>query len=46
MAMSKRDLVKRIRDNKSELAALEEKCRQGGTKEDFKLLTKMRRKMK
>ncbi|MBU0536039.1 MAG: hypothetical protein KKE20_03675 [Nanoarchaeota archaeon] len=46
MPMSKKDLTKRIRDSKAELAALEEKCKKGGTKEDFILLTKMRKKLK
>jgi len=47
MAMSKKDLQKRLRDSKAELAALEAKCKDGsGTKEDYELLTKMRRKMK
>jgi ribosomal protein L29 len=47
MPMSKRDLNKRRRDSKAELAELEAKCKDGsGTKEDYELLAKMRRKMK
>ncbi|MFC1733345.1 hypothetical protein ACFL6I_23850 [candidate division KSB1 bacterium] len=47
MAMSKRDLVKKIRVHKAELAVLEEKCKDGsGTKADYELLTKLRKKLK
>ena len=47
MAMSKRDLEKRLRDTKSELAALESKCQGGsGTKDDYVALAKLRKKLK
>lgn len=47
MAMSKKDLEKRYKDTKGELAALEAKCQGGsGTKEDYILLTKLRKKLK
>lgn len=47
MAMSKRDLTKRFRDLKQELAALEEKCKGGSaTKEDYIELTKLRKRFK
>ena len=46
MAMSKRDLEKVLRTKKTELAALEAKCKDGsGTKEDYILLAKMRKKL-
>jgi len=46
MVMSKRDLQRRLKDSKAELAALEAKCKDGsGTKEDYIALAKMRRKM-
>ena len=47
MAMSKRDLEKRLRDTKGELAALEAKCQGGsGTKDDYVALAKLRKKLK
>ena len=47
MTISKRDLEKRFKDKRAELAALEAKCKDGsGTKEDYEELAKMRRKMK
>lgn len=47
MAMSKKDLEKRFKDKRSELEALEAKCKDGGgTKEDYEALAKLRRKMK
>lgn len=46
MAMSKKDLEKRQKDYKNELAELEAKCKGGsGTKEDYVLLAKMRKKL-
>ncbi len=46
MAMSKRDLEKRQRDHKKELADLEAKCQGGsGTKDDYIQLAKMRKKL-
>lgn len=45
--MSKKDLEKRQKDWKGELAALEAKCQGGGgTRDDYELLAKMRRKLK
>jgi hypothetical protein len=47
MTMSKRDLEKRHKEWRTELQALEAKCEGGsGTKEDYELLAKIRRKMK
>lgn len=47
MAMSKKDLEKKYKDTKIEIAALETKCQGGsGTKEDYILLTKLKKKMK
>ena len=47
MAMSKKDLEKRYRDSKGEIAALEAKCQGGsGTKEDYILLAKLKKKLK
>lgn len=47
MTTSKRDLEKRYKEWRAELAALEAKCKDGsGTKEDYVALTKMRKKMK
>lgn len=47
MTISKRDLEKRLKDKKAELAELEAKCKDGsGTKEDYEALAKMRRKMR
>ena len=46
MAMSKRDLEKRERSTKAELAVLEAKCQGGsGTKEDYVALAKLRKKL-
>lgn len=46
MAMSKRDLEKRQKDHKKELADLEAKCKGGsGTKDDYVLLAKMRKRL-
>ena len=46
MAMSKRDLEKRQKDHKKELADLEVKCKGGsGTKEDYVALAKLRKKL-
>lgn len=47
MAMSKRDLERRQKVWKDDLKALEVKCQGGsGTKEDYEMLAKLRRKMK
>ena len=47
MALSKKDLEKRYKDVRSELAALEAKCQGGGgTKEDYIALAKLRKKYK
>lgn len=47
MTISKRDLEKRNRDKKHELAELEAKCKDGsGTKEDYIELAKLRKKMR
>ena len=47
MTIGKRDLEKRYKEWKVELTALEAKCKDGsGSKEDYKLLTQMRRRMK
>lgn len=47
MPMSKKDLEKRYKDVRSELAALEAKCQGGGgTKEDYIALAKLRKKYK
>ena len=47
MTISKRDLEKRYKDLKPELAALEAKCQGGsGTKGDYEALAKLRKKMK
>ena len=47
MPVSKKDLEKRQREWKGELASLEAKCKDGsGTKDDYIALTKMRKKMK
>jgi hypothetical protein len=44
---SKKDLDKLWKVQRDELTALEAKCKDGsGTKEDFQLLTKLRKKMK
>lgn len=46
MPMSKKDLVKRTREHKAELAILEAKCKDGsGTKEDYIALAKLKKKM-
>ncbi len=46
MPRSKKDLEKRQKEWKKELADLEAKCKDGsGTKEDYIALTKMRKKM-
>lgn len=46
MAMSKKDLEKRIKSVKGELAMLEAKCKDGsGTKEDYIALAKLRKKL-
>lgn len=46
MAMSKKDLEKRIKTVKAELAELEAKCQGGsGTKEDYIALAKLRKKL-
>ena len=46
MPMSKKDLQKRIREQKAELAILEAKCKDGGgTKEDYVALAKLKKKM-
>ncbi|MEK6938146.1 MAG: hypothetical protein V2A62_04610 [Candidatus Woesearchaeota archaeon] len=47
MAMSKKDLEKKEKVWKQELAALEAKCQGGsGTKADYEELAKMRKKMR
>jgi len=47
MTMSKKDLGKRIRDRKDELAELEAKCKDGGgRKEDYEALAKLRKRLK
>ena len=47
MAMSKKDLEKRQKGWREELAALEAKCAGGsGSKEDYEALAKMRKKFK
>ena len=47
MTISKRDLQRRLKDKKAELAELEAKCKDGsGTKEDYQELARLRRKMK
>lgn len=47
MTISKKDLEKRYKDLKQELAALEAKCQGGsGTKEDYEALAKLRKRMK
>ena len=47
MTISKRDLEKRNRDKKSELAELEARCKDGsGTKDDYISLAKLRKKMR
>lgn len=47
MTMSKRDVEKRLKEVKMELAALEAKCKGGsGTKEDYITLAKLRKKLK
>ncbi|MEK6899683.1 MAG: hypothetical protein AABX05_01030 [Nanoarchaeota archaeon] len=44
--MSKRDLEKRFKDTKKELAELEAKCKGGsGTKDDYIALAKLRKKL-
>lgn len=46
MAQSKKELEKRQKEWKAELAVLEAKCKDGsGTKDDYIALTKMRKKM-
>lgn len=46
MTMSKKDLEKRMKTVKGELAMLEAKCKEGsGTKEDYIALTKLRKKL-
>lgn len=46
MAMSKKDLEKRTKATKIELAALEAKCKDGsGTKEDYIALAKLKKKL-
>ncbi len=46
MAMSKKDLEKREKVIKGELAALEAKCKDGsGTKDDYVALAKLRKKL-
>jgi hypothetical protein len=47
MTISKRDLEKRWKLKRDELAELEAKCKDGsGTKEDYEALAKLKRKMK
>ena len=47
MTISKRDLEKRWKVKRDELAELEAKCKDGaGTKEDYEALAKLRKKMK
>lgn len=47
MTMGKRDLEKRYKDVKAELAQLEARCKDGsGTKEDYVALTKLRKRLK
>ena len=47
MTMGKRDVEKRLKDVKTEIAALEAKCQGGsGTKEDYVTLAKLRKKLK
>lgn len=46
MTMPKKDVEKRLRDVKAEIAALEAKCAGGsGRKEDYEMLAKMKRKL-
>ncbi len=46
MAMSKKDLEKRQKDTKKELADLEVKCKGGsGTKDDYVQLAKLKKKL-
>ncbi|MDO8642388.1 MAG: hypothetical protein Q7R76_02235 [Candidatus Woesearchaeota archaeon] len=46
MAQSKKELERRQKEWKAELAVLEAKCKDGsGTKDDYIALTKMRKKM-
>ncbi len=46
MTMSKKDVEKRLKDVKAEVAALELKCKGGsGTKEDYILLAKMKKRL-
>ncbi len=46
MTMGKRDVEKRLKDLKQEVAALEAKCQGGGgKKEDYELLAKLKRKL-
>ncbi|HIG92984.1 TPA: hypothetical protein HA242_05230 [Candidatus Woesearchaeota archaeon] len=47
MTISKRDLERRQKDTKGELAVLEAKCKDGsGTKDDYIALAKLRKKLK
>lgn len=47
MTISKRDLERRQKGLKEELAVLEAKCKDGsGSKDDYIALAKMRKKMK
>ncbi len=47
MASSKKDVEKRLKEVKIEIAALEAKIKAGGaTKEDHEALTKLRKKLK
>jgi hypothetical protein len=47
MTISKRDLEKRWKDIKVEVAALEAKCAGGsGTKEDYEALAKLKKRLK
>jgi len=47
MTMSKKDVEKRLKDVKAELAALEAKCKGGsGTKDDYIALAKLKKKLK
>ena len=47
MTMPKKDVEKRLKDLKQEIASLEVRCQAGaGKKEDYELLAKMKRRLK
>ncbi len=47
MSQGKKDVERLVKGYREELAVLEEKCKAGNaTKEDYKQLTKLRKKMK